>query len=1219
MGSATGFSTLLRRLGIIILIIIPVAIFLSLYYYKYIPANRDKIQQYGFLILNQHQAGINQSISDIGNFFVAEFKKLKDREFLQPMLFESPFKYSVRKAAGSAKDSSLIWDSTRILHDDRQIEYTVCDSGQILKFNVGIDEIVSKILETGRSDFFQYYYIVCSHSKDDNNKPKLFFSSSGLTMAGNLIADSVYNSKHLYFGNVNIQEIKNTKFKSFTLPIQLEKDNFLLTGLISDKEFLNRVNSIPFDLVNKVLIAIILILISMPFIKIFFISPIERFGIKDISFLGLSIFCGSAVIMVIVFQILMQLGTSIRTKNELRALSEQIHTKFTQELTQLCEKGKEIDKKFINTIFSTLHPQFGSRTGDAKSVTLDILDSNNRIWKVSVPKNQITYPSYTVVQWTNSSGAQKFKTRLDGLAPSLINVKGRQYFKDLFNERLFTTDSGKNRFSIQPVYSMTTSGFETNIAMRSGFANHMVALSTQMRSIINTILPIGYGFYIIDEKGVILFQSDGKVTLRENFLEWLNDGQKISYGLASRESRELSNVEINNKPFSLHIQPINNLPWQIVTYHQMEFSESSILHIISFILFFLAIYFPFVFVFCFLAWQRTQYLTRLNKRIDQYTWLKPGENKQLFLRNANLFMLVYCCFTLLYIIIIPNNTPLLFIAFWFPVFSLTILYMLYRHYVLLEEKFLPLAAVCREQLSDFLRGFNIAPITAIAILNFIFFYLEEDGINRLYFGGFQILSFGVLWMISTFLNLFRNSRHKDTIKEKISKNELHKIPSQLFWFLAVISISIVPTCCFFTFAQKNEIDLVIKNRQLRLMQKAESRVGDLQWLPPIIQRYGFDKNMIFGSYFEDGIYHLDSKDRIKQIDSSNTLEKSKANNLYRRIIDKTSWNYRSLDKILPVSNGSTDSNWNWNIKKDNQHGYGMLSFQLKPDLINASRQQLPGRLQYIAHLPGLLEYLNMNNTPGILMIIFFATLLLCGLFFILRSVLYRVFLTKYMIEYTEAGTGPDNLILKEIEKPGFTANEKISILFRKHNIEKPGIDGLRKIWKLEYEYDRGKRKGMEAVEENILFNQHYLQDFYSGLWEGCDTLEQYCLYNLARNGFINYKNTRIIRSLYFKGLLLNDETNNDIRMISLSFSNFILDKGEYDFKEKIVEINQIQRGSWSNIRTPIMITITAVGAFLFITEQGVFEKTAALLPTLSGLLGLAGNLIGSKSESKPNS
>jgi hypothetical protein len=1198
------------------MIIIPVAIFLSLYYYKYIPANKDKIQEYGFLLLNQHQAGINQSISDIGNYFNTEFKKLKDQEFNQPKFFESPFKYSVRKVSGGLKDSSLIWDSTKIQHEERQIEYTVCDSGNILKFNVGIDEIVSRILETGRSDFFQFYYIVCSHSKEDKNKPKLFFSSSGLTLAGNLIADSIYNSKNLYFGNVNIQEIKNTKFKSFTLPIQLEKENFLLTGLISEKEFLNRVTAIPLDLVNKVLIIIILILISLPFIKIYFISPIEKFGIKDISFLGLSIFCGSAVVMVIVFQLLMQLGSSIRTKNELKTISGQIHSRFTKELTQLCEEGKQIDTIFRNTIFTTIQPQFGTKTGYANSITLDVLDSTNRIWKVSVPKDERNYPSYTVVQWTNSSGSQRFKSRLDGLAPSLINVKSRQYFKDVFNEKLYVNDSGKNHFAIQPVYSMTTSGFETNIAMQSNYKSHMLALSTQMRSIINTILPIGYGFYIIDEKGVILFQSDGKVTLRENFLEWLNDGQKISYGLASRENRELSNIEINNKPFSLHIQPINNLPWQIVTYHQMEFSESSILHIISFILFFLAIYFPFVFVFCFLAWQRTQYLTRLNKRIDQYTWLKPGENKQLFLRNANLFLIVYSCFTLLYLIFIPNNTPFLFIAFWFPVFSLTVLYMLYRHYVLLEEKFIPLTTICKQQLSDFFRGFNIAPIIAIAILNFIFFYLEEDGLNRLFFGGFQVLSFGVLWVISAVLNALKNNRHKDTIKQKISASELHKIPSQLFWFLAVISISIIPTCCFFTFAQKNEIDLVIKNRQLRLLQKAESRIAELQWLTPIIQRYGSDKGMIFSSYFEDGIYHLDSTDIITQSDPADTAGKSKANNLYRRIIEKTSWNYRSLDKILPVSNGSSDSIWSWNVTKNIQHTHGVLSFQLKPDLISASKLQIPDKLQYIAHVPGLLEYLNMNNTPGWLIIIFFATLLLFGLFFLLRSIIYRVFLTKYMSEHTEAETGADNLIMKEVEKWSATVSTKIRMLFTKYKIEKLDAEGLRKIWNTEYDYDRGKRNGMEAVEETILFNQHYLQDFYTGLWEGCDILEQYCLYNLARNGFINYKNTRIIRSLYFKGLLLNDKTNNDIRMISLSFSNFILDKGEHDFKEKISEINQVQKGSWSNIRTPIMILITAVGAFLFITEQGVFEKTAALLPTLSGLLGLAGNLIGNKGEGK---
>jgi hypothetical protein len=1216
MGSSSGFSTIIRRLGVIMLIIIPVAIFLSLYYYKYIPANRDKIQQYGFLLLNQHQAGINQSINDLGNFFSTEFEKLKEEDSIGLISYQTPFRYTAASFTPAEKISDVKKDSIKILYDEQQLDYFISEKNTSLKFTVGIEEIISRILEAGHADFFEFHYII-STPADKRDKAKIFFSSPGLSISGYSITDTAYQIGKLYFGNISNEVIKNVRYKSFSIPIQLRSGNFILTGLIAEKEFQSRVNAIPFDLVNKVLIIIILILISMPFIKIFFISPIERFGIKDISFLGLSIFCGSAIVMVIIFQLLMQLGVSIRTKNELKYLSGKIHSRFNSELRSLCADAKQIDKEFIASILSNQYRDSILNDSDSTIFSLDLNGRGDQRWSVRLPKNTNSYPGYTVVQWTDSTGSQFFKGRLDGKAFSLIDVSNRQYFKDLFNEKLYVANPENFKFTIQPVYSMTTSGFEANIAMFSNYNRYMLALSTQMRSIINTILPIGYGFYIIDEKGVILFQSDGKVTLRENFLEWLNDGQKISYGLASRENKELSNIEINSKPFSLYIQPINNLPWQIVTYHQMEFSESSILHIISFILFFLAIYFPFVFVFCFLAWQRTQYLSRLNKRIEQYTWLKPGENKQLFLRNANLFLVVYSIFSLLYVIIIPNNTPLLFIAFWFPVFTLTVLYMLYRHYVLLEKKFVPLTTICAQHLSDFLKGFNIAPIIATVMLNFIFFYLEEDLINGLYFGGFQLMSFGVLWIISSVLNALRRNRHNEKIKQKMSINELHRTPSQLFWFLSVISISIIPTCCFFTFAQKNEIDLVIKNRQLRLMQKAESRITELEWLTSIVQKYGTDEQMILSGYFGDGVYHLGPSDTIAQ---NNTAGKpKKANNLYRQIIDKTSWNYRSLDKILPVGNGSSDSNWNWNVTTNNQHAYGILSYQLKPDLVSASKLKIPDKLQYTAHLPGLLEYLDMDNPPGLLIIIFTATLLLFGLFFLLRSIIYRVFLTKYMSEYTEAETGPDNLIRKEVEKWGTTISEKIRILFAKYGVEKMDNKGLREIWALEYEYDREKRYGMEAVEETILFNQHYLNEFYNGLWEACDTLEKYCLYNLARNGFINYKNTRIIRSLYFKGLLLNDETNNDIRMISLSFSNFILDKGEYDFKEKIAEINQLQRGSWSNIRTPIMITITAVGAFLFITEQGVFEKTAALLPTLSGLLGLAGNLIGSKSESKPNS
>jgi hypothetical protein len=91
------------------------------------------------------------------------------------------------------------------------------------------------------------------------------------------------------------------------------------------------------------------------------------------------------------------------------------------------------------------------------------------------------------------------------------------------------------------------------------------------------------------------------------------------------------------------------------------------------------------------------------------------------------------------------------------------------------------------------------------------------------------------------------------------------------------------------------------------------------------------------------------------------------------------------------------------------------------------------------------------------------------------------------------------------------------------------------------------------------------------------------------------------------------KNNKELKIMSVSFRNFILDKGKSDEVVKLKEEFHVQ-GTWSKLRTPVLIAITAVGTFLFITQQDMFQRVAALVPTISALLGLGTLILGSKAK-----
>jgi hypothetical protein len=168
---------------------------------------------------------------------------------------------------------------------------------------------------------------------------------------------------------------------------------------------------------------------------------------------------------------------------------------------------------------------------------------------------------------------------------------------------------------------------------------------------------------------------------------------------------------------------------------------------------------------------------------------------------------------------------------------------------------------------------------------------------------------------------------------------------------------------------------------------------------------------------------------------------------------------------------------------------------------------------------------------------------------------------------------------------------------------------LAKAWELEYSdvSDDNERLAQEGL---ILFNQYHLAPLYEKLWTDCSDEEKYLLYDMSRDGFMNSKKVNVIQLLLYKGLLINQDE--ELRIMSVSFRNFILDKKNSPELLTLIQKFRFQ-GTWSKLRTPVLVIITAIGAFLFITQQDLLQRMTTLVPTLSAVLGLGTLLLGSRS------
>jgi len=1224
-----SISLATRKLSILIAIVVLVFLSLFLYYFKYIPANKERLQHQGFLILKQQQSGVQQNLEDLKNYFCVQKqlfgeerrKEENNQDFFKKEYTDRPLNYNLTYKKGKA-DTVAESDPCHqtVFFDLDTIAFRFNSASDSIEFKIPIYLVFEKVLDPVKAHFFQYHFIICKqhlkalggnsganspgHEGDSlEKKSHILYYSHGLAVSEEMEPDSlgkILTSSQ--FSKIIDLEMSGSSYKAFMLPFQLGPNTLILTGLMPGIEYRQRLQNIPFSTVNVIIIVFIFILISLPYVKVFFISPEEHFGIKDIVLLGVTLFAGTAIFLIILQQGLMQIGARLRTKDHLVRLSDSINQRFRNDITNAYTEIKYLDSALEKEKKNRVRFEKAS-IGKRLFVKEAASDSG---YILPFPENNL-FPNYTLVHWANDSGRQVYKGLFKDTLHSFSNIGYRQYFKDVRSKHLYsfrnTADelfgnSKIDSFTIQPVYSMSTNSFEVNIAVPSKVTT-MAGLSAYMNSVMNTVIPRGYGFYIIDNNGLIQFQSEGVVTLQENFLEWINDKQNLINTVKNRQSRYVADQYIDDRQFSLFIRPIDKLPLHLVVYHCNDVTTASILHVNAFVLFFLFILLSMLLVFCFVAWNKTNHFSKLNQPIYQYDWIIPGRSKSRFFINANGYLLTCIFFTVVYCGIVNRNSTIWFIGMVSPIFTAWTLYLLFRlhiHFKGVSSKVTPWSL-----LVFLLQPYNLTVLTFLLLLNVIYSRIETNSAARRDLLFYEIISILLTLAMIKFSPVFKRWFSKFPIKKMRIYN--------FFWFWSVIAISIIPVTCFFIYAQQKENNLIIKAQQLDMGQSIEERLSKFDWFNWVVKKRDISQEEKNEFFFNKGVY--DDGCVSAKADTSD-FTGSGASEAYEEVIRSISWKYRSQDKILPGQRAATDRKWYRNDSLKLKPALMTLVYKLGPENRKANLHGDVNTLEIKCTAAPIFKYYRIFNPVSIGIIVLFSILLIIMFFRLIQTITMRLFRAWDFRGEESIDHHKGNMVRNQVIKRGYVGVDEViwDVLKIKENQRNKKYKLLKQVLEMEYisrEYDK---ENTTLREDQILFNQYHLSPFYEDIWSACSREEKYFLYDMSRDGFVNYKRAHLVQQLLFKGLLV-DFKKEELKITSVSFRNFILDKEKTDEVIKLKEEFHVQ-GTWSKLRTPVLIAITAIGTFLFITQQDMFQRVAALVPTLSAIFGLGTLILGSK-------
>lgn len=382
-------------------------------------------------------------------------------------------------------------------------------------------------------------------------------------------------------------------------------------------------------LVNAFLLALF-ILITMPLIKLIVMSTIERLQILNVWFTGLSICVGTSLLILLILGLYHYFGHYRLTDNKLIQLADSVETNFSKELADIHHQLMQ-----LNQIEDKTNAWNKDTTNSVKKVGYvahaELLErKNNKTIDTSFFSKELQKKYFNEIIWIDKTGEQQIVLATHKVNPEekSLNLSERSYFSRVLNNNLWplpTSKKDSGQFALQSIRSWRSAKEEAGISIpltdTAGWKARVLVMATKLYSVMDPVLPPGYGFCIIDKSGEVWFHSETTRNLQENFLQETNNEQLESavYGRLSIET----DATYQNKKMRVHTKPIKKTELFLITYYDLEYYKSPLVLTIGFTLFLIFLLYGLQGIQLLLLYLTTYRPTKLSIKRFYLSWMRP--------------------------------------------------------------------------------------------------------------------------------------------------------------------------------------------------------------------------------------------------------------------------------------------------------------------------------------------------------------------------------------------------------------------------------------------------------------------------------------------------------------------------------------------------------------------------------------------------------------------
>ena len=361
-----------------------------------------------------------------------------------------------------------------------------------------------------------------------------------------------------------------------------------LAGIVSRRSVERQAMHIPVVGILLCVLPVALLFLALPFIKLATLTPKERYSFVDVAMLGVAAVAAAGLGAAMPF------GPAVIDSSvdaTLGKLADEIERRFAHETSTVLDLASALQAHHAK--LSGPAVCHGTRARDTRqsmasppqrekassTIGCDLWHALDALQRAeaddaSLAKVTLGAVELDVVAWLDRRGEQVRKWTTKSVATALVPHASYTHFRDLVAGKTWTlTDRSLNQmpFTLEPLRTPTTAQMGFVFAVRtSDVEQPYFVLNVRPHSVVDPLMPPGFGFAVMSDDGSVLFHSEEGLSLAEGFLDEVNDRDVVRAAAASGHTVTWSG-DYHGRPHRLHLQAMPrfaNSRWRIVTFQE---------------------------------------------------------------------------------------------------------------------------------------------------------------------------------------------------------------------------------------------------------------------------------------------------------------------------------------------------------------------------------------------------------------------------------------------------------------------------------------------------------------------------------------------------------------------------------------------------------------------------------------------------------------------------